>query len=52
MATISVKLVQEYIQNGVVPYGIAHMESGPRADSIWNSMESLAIYTRGDSQGG
>ncbi len=38
--------------NWMIPYGNLHMESGPKADSIWNPMESPAIYTGRESQGG
>ncbi len=36
----------------MIPYGNLHMKSGPKADSIWNPMESPAIYTGRESQGG
>ncbi len=52
METNLVKLTKEHFLNGMIPYGKLHMESGPKAYSIWNPMESPAIYTGRESQGG
>ncbi len=52
METNLVKLTKEHFWNGMIPYGNLHMESGLKVGSIWNPMESPAIYTVGKAREG